>query len=111
MEQQIISEVKRSIFHKLPKWLRIILITLSIITVVYWLGFITYKVLSAIRVVGAFIFEKRNYWTFLVCILILLVGSFIIAQFMLGLDPWGNFWNWVIDRFNEIKSNLIEAIT
>lgn len=111
MEQVVINEVKRSLFHKLPKWLQVVLLTLSIITVVYWLGFVVYKLLCAIRCIGAFIFEKRNYWTFLVCILILLIGTFIVAQFILGLDPWGHFSNWVVDRFNELKGFIIEAIT
>lgn len=110
MEQQVVSEVKATFWSKLPKWLQVILIVLSIITVVYWLGFISYKILCAIRVIGAFIFETRNYWTFLVCVLILLVGALIIAQFMLGLDPIGHFCNWVVDRFSEIKAYLIEAI-
>ena len=110
MEQAVINEVKRSLFSRLPKWLQVILIVISIITVVYWLGFVVYKVLSAIRCIGAFIFEKRNYWTFLCCILILLVGTFIVAQFVLGLDPWGNFTNWVTDSINYLKGLVIEAI-
>ena len=107
MEQVVI---KASLFSRLPKWLRVILILLSIITVVYWLGFIIYKLLCAIRAVGAFIFETRNYWTFLACILILIIGSLLIAQFILGLDPWGNVVNWVIDRWNDFKGLLIEAL-
>lgn len=107
MEQQVI---KRSLFSKMPKWLQIILTILSIITVVYWLGFMTYKILSAIRCVGAFIFEKRNYWTFLTCILILALGTLIVSQFVLGLDPLGTAYNWLIDRLKDLKSFIIEAI-
>lgn len=111
MEQQVINEaVKRSLFSKLPKWLRVILIIVSIITLVYWLGFIVYKLLTAIRCVGAFIFEARNYWTFLGCILVLAIGTLIVAQYVLGLDPLGQASNWVIDRWNDLKGFLIEAI-
>lgn len=112
MEQQdvIINEAKRSIYHKLPKWAQFILKVLSIITVVYWLGYLVYKLLSAIRSIGAFIFEARNYWTFLCCILILVVGTFIAAQCYLGLDPLGQVGNWFIDRWQDFKNILIEAL-
>ena len=110
MEQQIINEVKNSLFSRLPKWLRITLILLSIITMVYWLGFITYKVLSAIRVVGAFVFEKRNYWTFLVCILILVVGSLLVAQFYLDMNPFGEIYEWFIREITELRDSFINMI-
>ncbi len=111
MEQQvIINEAKRSIYHKLPKWAQFILKVLSIVTVVYWLGYLVYKLLSAIRCIGAYIFDTRNYWTFLCCILILAVGTLLVAQFYLGLDPIGQVSNWFIDRWNDFKGLIIEAI-
>lgn len=111
MEQQvIITEAKRSLYHRLPKWVQFLLKVLSIITVVYWLGYLIYKILCAIRCIGAFIFDTRNYWTFLCCILILLIGTLIAAQCYLGLDPIGQVGNWFIDRWNDFKNLLIEAL-
>lgn len=111
MEQAIVNEViKRSFFSTLPKWLRIVLIILSIVTVVYWLGFVIYKLLVAIRYIGAFIFEKRNYWTFLCCLLILGVGILLAAQFIFNLDPIGQVTNWIIERYNEFKSMIADFI-
>lgn len=110
MEQQIVNEVKATFWSKLPRWLQIVLIVISIITVVYWLGFMIYKILCAIRVIGAFVFETRNYWTFLCCILILAIGTLIVAQFVLDLDPVGHFANWVVEKVNELKSLIAGAI-
>lgn len=102
--------VKTSLFSRLPSWLRFILIVLSIVTMVYWLGFIVYKLLSAIRCIGAFIFESRNYWTFLCCILILVVGSLLIAQFYLGLNPFGELWEWFMNEITYLRDSFISMI-
>ena len=101
--------LKKHWYSNFPKWLKLLLFFISIITMVYWVGLVTYKILCAIRIVGSFIFEKRNYWTFLCCIAILIIGSFIMAQFVLGLDPYGKiveelnkFWDTIIIKLNEI---------
>ena len=87
-----------------------LLIIASIITLVYWVGFAIYKILCAIRVLGAFIFDKKNYWVFLCCVLILLVGSFLVAQFWLGLDPFGKFISFIQDKFNFIKKRIFNPL-
>lgn len=97
------EQVRIPFFRRLPKWLRIILIILSILTMVYWIGYITYKILCGVRVFGAFIFDKRNYWTFLTCIAILLIGTLLVAQFALGLDPIGKAYQYIIDQFNNLR--------
>lgn len=106
----VVAATKQSWFSKLPKWLRIILLILSIVTVIYWLGFAIYKILEAVRIVMAYIFEKRNYWTFLICILILIVGSLLIAQFYFQLDPFGKLANWFIEKWNELREWLSNII-
>ena len=102
-EYMSVEQVKIPFFRRLPKWLRIILIILSILTMVYWIGYITYKILCGVRVFGAFIFDKRNYWTFLTCIAILLIGTLLVAQFALGLDPIGKAYQYIIDQFNNLR--------
>ena len=98
---------RQSFFSKLPKWLRVLLIIASIVTLVYWVGFLLYKILCAIRVIGAFIFDKRNYWTFLGCIVILLVGTLLVAQFLLGLDPIGQIKEFILEKIEIIKEFII----
>lgn len=104
------EEVKKHWYSKLPKWLQFILLIISLITLVYWLGFAIYKLLDAIRAIGAFIFDKRNYWTFLTCILILVVGSILLAQYYFNLDPFGKFVEWFNNWLTETVTNLREYL-
>jgi hypothetical protein len=101
----------RRFYDNLPKWAKVLVMVLTILTLVWWVGLFIYKFLCLFRVIGEFIFDKRNYWTFLVCILILGIGSLLVAQFLLGLDPIGNVINWFIDRFNEIRLWIGGAIS
>lgn len=103
-------ELHKHWYSDLPKWLKAILLIISLITVVYWVGFMIYKILCAIRVIGAFIFEKRNYWTFLGCILILGVGALLLAQFYFGLDPVGQFVKWVTSLWESLREAVSELI-
>ena len=110
MEQLAATIVKKHWYDKLPKWLKIILLIISIITMVYWLCFMLYKILCGIRVIGAFIFEKRNYWTFLCCLLILIVGGLLLAQYYFNLNPFGAiiaYFNGLIERLREYLGGLI----
>lgn len=105
------EELKKHWYSNFPKWLKILLLIVSLITVVYWLGFVIYKILCGIRVIGAFIFDKRNYWTFLGCILILSVGALLLAQFYFDLDPFGNLVNWCKNTFDNLRNYIGELIT
>lgn len=107
MEEPII---KPKLLNRIPKWLKIVLITISIITMVYWLGLMVYKILCAVRIVGSFIFSPRNYWTFLCCIVILIVGSLVIAQVYFGLDPFGKIEDKLINCLEYFKQLLIGLI-
>lgn len=84
---------------QMPKWLKIILYTLLTITLVYWLILFIYKFLELLRIVIHWCSDKRNWWTFVGCILILGVGSLLLAQFVFGLDPFGKLLNWVLEKF------------
>ena len=70
----------------------------------------TYKIICDIRVIGAFIFEKRNYWTFLCCILILVLGGLLLAQYYFKLDPFGKIVEQVSNLFNQIRGNIGDLI-
>ena len=64
MEEMAIKNIKKHWYSNFPKWLKAVLLIISIITLIYWIGVIIFKILSGIRVIGAFLFEQRNYWTF-----------------------------------------------
>ena len=98
--------LKKHWYSNFPRWLKIVLLIASIITVIYWLGVMIYKILCAIRVMGAFIFEKRNYWTFICCVAILLIGSLIMAQGLLGLDPIGKALNYLSAQLEVLREYI-----
>lgn len=102
--------IKKHWYSNFPRWLKIVLLIVSIITIIYWVGFMTYKILCGIRVIGAFVFEKRNYWTFLSCILLLLIGSLIMAQCVLGLNPIGIATEYILEKWQSIKEVIVNSI-
>ena len=104
MEEQILKKLHW--YDKFPRWLKIILLIISIITIVYWIGLMLYKILCAIRVIGAFVFEKRNYWTFLCCILILVLGGLLLAQYYFNLDPFGK----IVERTSDLIQSIRDSI-
>ena len=108
MEEQVIKKLHW--YDKFPRWLKIVLFIVSVITMVYWVCFMTYKILCAIRVIGAFVFEKRNYWTFLCCILILVLGGLLLAQYYFKLDPFGKIVEQVSNLFNQIRGSVADLI-
>ena len=44
------------------------------------------------------------------CILIVVVGGIIVAQFFLGLNPIGNFLEQMKNWWQEIKADFVKAI-
>lgn len=101
---------KRLYNSQLPKWLKLILYILITLTLIYLLCITLYKVLEISRVVIHWVSEKRNWWTFLVCILILLIGSFVIAQCVLGLDPLGAIGNYFIEQWHNLRNAIANFI-
>ena len=115
--ENIINEeniIRKNLFQSLPKWLRIILIPigiliiLSIITVIYWAILLIYKILKINRIIMEYVFKEDHYWTFVICLIMILISALLLSQFVFGLDPFGKFINSIIEKINEIKNNLIK---
>jgi|SRR5690554_6357805 len=90
----------------LPKWLRVIYYIIVVITLIYLVYRIIEWMLNTTQKIGYFIFDPKNYWTAVLSVGILLVGTFIVAQFVLRLDPWGNFIRWATNIFENITGGL-----
>ena len=69
-----------------------------------------YKMLDLMRRFLHFVSDKKNWWTFVGCVCILLIGTFIVAQFVLGLDPFGKFINSIKEMIDNIRNAIGEAI-
>ncbi|MFI3329116.1 MAG: hypothetical protein R3Y05_01365 [bacterium] len=96
---------------RLPKPLRVLYYAVLFLTLIYMLFVVTKGLLDIIQRFGAFFFDKRNYYTFVFCIFGLAIGTFIVAQFFLGLDPIGaiiDFFNGIIQT---IKDTIIEWVS
>lgn len=91
---------------KLPKFLKVLLIILLTLTCVYWIGLFIYKILEAIRKFVHWVSDKRNWWTFLMCIFILAIGSLLLAQFYFDLDPFGKLVNNIVEKWNDFREYL-----
>ena len=94
----------------IPKVIKWILYVLLAITMIYWIIILSYRILEIIRRTVHFVSEKRNWWTFVCCIFILLIGTFIVAQFWLGLDPMGKFINSIKEMIDNIRNSIGNAI-
>ncbi len=103
---EMVEPLRVSLFSRLPKWLRVTLFILSVVTVVFWATKLFYKVWGAIGTFLHFLTEKRNWWTYTFCIVLIIVGSLIVAQFFLELNPFGKAWNGVTEYVN----NFIETL-
>ena len=69
-----------------------------------------YKLLDLMRRFLHFVSDKKNWWTFVCCVGILLIGTFIVAQFVLGLDPFGKLINSIKEMIDNIRNAIGEAI-
>lgn len=110
-EQPISNRLIYRVANHLPKWLRVIYYIVVTLTLIYLLYRLIEWVLKTIQKLGAFVFEPRNYWTAVMTIGLLLVGTFIVAQFVLGLDPLGNFMEWVKNSFENAIRGLVDEWT
>ena len=95
---------------KIPRIIKWLLYVLLTITIIYWIIIMAYKLLDLMRRFLHFVSDKKNWWTFVCCVCILLIGTFIVAQFVLGLDPMGKFINSIKEMVDNIRNAIGEAI-
>ena len=104
MEQIISVATKKTLFQRMPKPLKIILIILSIITIIYWVIFAIYNLLKLNRIVMAYIFDKSHYWTFVICLLMIGIAFIIYGQ--IEYNIFGKLYNCI----NEYLQYLIQYL-
>ena len=93
----------------LPKWLRVIYYIIIVITFIYIVYRFLEWALKTLQKLGAFIFEPRNYWAAGMSEFIVLLGVFIAAQFILGLDPVGNTIEWIEQVYKNAVGGLLNV--
>jgi|GEM_PF-3275587 len=88
--------------NRLPKVLRILYYIVLFMSMIYFIYRFFEWVLVTFQKFGQWFFRPQNYWAAVMSIGILVFGSIILAQFVLGLDPWGYVTGKITD--------LIEAL-
>ena len=94
----------------MPNYLKFLINALLTITCVYWIGYFTFKILDTIRKFIHWVSEARNWWTFLICILILGIGILLAAQFYFDLDPVGKTIDKIVEWFKNFRNDLANII-
>lgn len=92
---------------RLPKVLRILYYIVLFASFVYVIFRFFEWVLVNIQRFGEWFFRPQNYWAAVMSIFILLVGAFLIAQFVLGLDPIDQVRDWLDALFTRLESRYI----
>lgn len=111
MEDSVVDTVvKKSLFSNLPKWLKIFLVVLSIITMVYWIGYIVIKILALVRFILEQVSKKEHWWFFVIVILLVGIVALLLAQFVYDLNPFGNFFDWCEEIFDKARNAIGEWI-
>lgn len=95
---------------KMPRFLKALIYILLTITCVYWIGYFTYKILDAFRVFLHYVSTKEHWWAFLICLAILAVGAFLLAQFVFDLGWWEMFVEFLSDKYHQVVNWFKETI-
>ena len=119
------EEVKQHWYSNLPKWIKVILLILSLVTVVYWVGRLVVLILEAFRTllelvfiylgmallwVSENFFERKNFYTGIAWVFIAVVGCVLICEFVFDLGIFEKVANWALDvweMFRQWCTNLI----
>ena len=109
MEQEIINNTI-SPFHKLPKWLRVIVIILSILTIIWWICWLLYKFNKAFRVFLAWVSQPRNYYWFEGILIFSIICGLFVAQFCSDLKPFTRLFDNIKELINNIRDYLASLI-
>ena len=109
MEQEILKTTI-SPFHKLPKWLRVIVIILSILTIIWWFGWLLYKFNKAFRVFLAWVSQPRNYYWFEGILIFSIICGLFVAQFCSDLKPFTRLFDNIKELINNIRDYLASLI-
>lgn len=105
---------KRRLAYRIADWLpqpiRVIYYILLFGTLVYLIYRIIAGLLSIIQHLGAFIFEKKTFYTLFLCLVLIAVGILLASQFIWGLDPIGKAYAWILEQYERLKEWLISFI-
>lgn len=86
----------------LPKWIRIIVEILLVLTMVYFIMILLYKIWDTIGKIIHFLSDRRNWWTYSIAVLIVVVGGLIVAQMIGEWKPFTELIEWAKGCFQQL---------
>ena len=90
----------------LPKGLRIVVYVVISVTIVGWILFILAQFIEILRKILHWITDRRIFWVGFYACVILAVGTFLVAQFVLKLG----WWEKLMDVFNGWVKSVREML-
>lgn len=95
---------------KLPKGLRIVAYVVISLTIVGWIVFILANLLEVLRKILHWFSDRRIFWVGIYACLVLAVGTFLVAQFVLKLNWWEKLMDVFSAWFKSVREMLGEKI-
>ena len=89
--------------NKLPKGLRVAIYVLLGLTVGFWVLFLLAQILEVVRKVVHWMSQKSVFWTGFYALVILCVGTFLVAEFVLHLGWWDKLVAFFTNWFNVVR--------
>lgn len=90
----------------MPRWLKILIDVLIIVTVVYWLGYTIYKILDVLRMFLHAVSEKKIWWVAIVILLGCTITTLCILEFCTDVKPFTMLGNWIVSLYNDARDIL-----
>ena len=97
---------------KLPSWLKVLINVALTLTVVYWLGYMVYKILDVFRLFLHTLTEKKIFWIEFGIVVIVFIGTCLYLQYNTDIHPFTNAYEWLLNVFNlsrDYIANLIHS--
>lgn len=94
----------------IPRWLKVLIKILLIITVIYWFTILIYKLIDLIRSILHFITEKNNWWMFVICLVVLVVGAILLGEYYFGLEPFAKIEAWFLEIVEQVRNFIRSKI-
>ena len=93
---------------KMPKWLKFIIYTILIVSVIYWLGYLIYKIVDFLRFFVNSVTDKKMFWVSVGVMIICGIVTLIILEYNTDVKLITDAWEWTKGVYETVKNKVIE---
>lgn len=94
----------------LPKWLKLLIDIALTLTVIYWLGYMFYKIVDILRIFLHTLTEKKIFWIEFGVVVVAFLGVTLFLQFNTEIKVYTNLYNDLLDIFNISRDFIADKI-